>query len=297
MLSSLGLIEPLLYGLPLWAVAILIFVACLLMREVGAYIYRRVAAGRPKSEKDEKDGEDSSEPFTVGSIFGLLAFIIGLTFSIALDRYESRRLLVAEEANAISTTYLRAALLDEPYRSQIQATLREYAHSRIAPQGLWNDEMEERLKHSLALRRQLWDESRAAIMPVRETELGSYFVEAVNDTLNVGTRRQLAGRAHVPSRILDVLVLYLLVAAASLGYLMKDKQGGRRQASTVLLLLFTVAIVLILDLDRPRTGTIRVPQGALEDLVATLDREAARPVPSALPAPATATPAPAASPR
>jgi hypothetical protein len=214
--------------------------------------------------------------YVITAIFGLLAFVIGLTFSIAIERFETRRGLVAEEANAISTAYLRASLLDDPSRTQIQGTLHEYAHSRIALDGLWHDKMDAQLANSLALRKRLWDETHDALMPVRETELASYFIDAMNETLNVGTRRQMASREHIPTRILEVLLLYLVVSAVVLGYVLRGEKGGRRHTMTVLLLLFAIMFVLILDIDRPQSGSIRIPQRALDELVATLDRDMSR---------------------
>jgi hypothetical protein len=67
-------------------------------------------------------------------------------------------------------------------------------------------------------------------------------------------------------------------AAAVLGYLLGDRPGLKRQGTTALLLLFSIMIMTILDLDRPQSGAIQVPQRALEDLVATLDRDAPPPV-------------------
>jgi hypothetical protein len=269
-----GLLGPLFYALPLWGVGLLLFVVCIFAREAGALFFRRLKARDPEALDSGKDADS----YIITAIFALLAFVIGLSLSIALDRFEGRRALVVDEANAISTSYLRADLFDEPYRSQLQATLRDYARTRIAPDGLWDARMEAQLARSLALRTRLWDETRTAVYPVRETELGSYFIEAINELLNVGTRRQLAGRANIPARIIDVLFIYMIAAAAVLGYLLGDRPGLKRQATTVLLLLFTIMIMTILDLDRPQSGAIQVPQRALEELVARLDRDAPPPV-------------------
>ena len=56
----------------------------------------------------------------VGAILGLLAFLLAFTFGMAASRFETRRELVLDEANAIGTTYLRAALLPEPHRVEVR---------------------------------------------------------------------------------------------------------------------------------------------------------------------------------
>ncbi|CAN7502527.1 hypothetical protein LJR219_003493 [Phenylobacterium sp. LjRoot219] len=274
-----GVLGPILRTFPLWTMGLLLVVACMVAREAGSLFYGWQKARRPATEESRKGDADGH---IVGPIFGLLAFIIGLSFSIGESRFDARRSWVAEEATAINTSYLRASLLDEPYRSQLQATLREYAHTRIVPGGEWDERNEAQLAHSLALRQRLWDQTRAAIYPVRETDLAAYVGEAMNEVLSVGTRRQLAGRSHIPVRVIEVLVLYLLVAAWVLGYEMGDQPGLKRQATTALFALFAVMLMTIIDLDRPRTGAILVPQRALEELVATLDRDAPPP-PAAAP--------------
>lgn len=274
-----GFLDPLFHSMPLWLLGVTWFGVCLLAREAGVQLYRWRRARNPTV------GENSiaAQAHIVAAIFGLLAFVIGLTFSIALERFDTRRGLVIEEANAISTAYLRSSLLDDPDRSLMQKTLRDYAQTRIAPEGIWNEEVEAQMKHSLALRTQLWDQTRTAILPVRETDMASYFLETVNEVLNVGTRRQVAGRAHIPTRIMHVLFIYIAVAAGVLGYILGDEPGGNRAATAVLLFLFSMMIITIVDLDRPQAGALQVPQVALEELVATLQRDApaaaARPPP------------------
>src|SRR5258708_4674977 len=65
------------------------------------------------------------------SLLGLLALMVGFTFLMALTRFEARGQAVLNEANAISTTALRARLLPEPHRTEILRLLREYAQIRL----------------------------------------------------------------------------------------------------------------------------------------------------------------------
>lgn len=50
----------------------------------------------------------------VGAAMALPAFLIGVTFSIALNRHDERRALMLVEANAIGTACLRAQMLPAP---------------------------------------------------------------------------------------------------------------------------------------------------------------------------------------
>ena len=49
----------------------------------------------------------------VGATLGLLAFILAFTFGLAAARFDTRRQVLLDEANAIGTTYLRAGILPE----------------------------------------------------------------------------------------------------------------------------------------------------------------------------------------
>ena len=270
-------LNALLSMFPLWIVGLLLIAACLATRELGSYFYRRAVRRRGQVEADVEAPTKASDAdnYVITSIFGLMAFLIALTFSMALDRYDARRMLVADEANAINTTYLRAGLFDQPHSGRLQAMLREYAHSRVAPDGMWRRQMEAGIVVSRNLRTKIWAEGREAVLPVRETELASYFVEALNNMFEVAVRREQAARAHIPVRILEVLLLYLLAAAGVLGYALGNSGKGHRQAATLLIVLLAVGIVVILDIDQPRAGTIKVPQTALQELVTALDQDAA----------------------
>jgi hypothetical protein len=67
----------------------------------------------------------------IAAILGLLAFLLAFTFGMAASRFDTRRELVLDEANAIGTTYLRAALLPEPHRTEIRSLLRDYVDLRL----------------------------------------------------------------------------------------------------------------------------------------------------------------------
>ncbi len=266
-----GILDTALSVMPLWALGIAIVLACLTMRALGTAIFhwrqRRVPEGSLKATSE-------AEGYIVPAILGLLAFVLGLTYSLALDRYDTRRVLVGEEANAIGTAYLRASLLDEPDSTRLRSLLRDYAHTRVAPRGRWDEAMEAQLVRSKAMRQEIWAEARQAIYPFRESELGSYLVDGINTAINTGVEREMAGYAHIPTRIIDNMFFYLMVASAILGYMLGQEKPLRRHSAFLLIVLFSFTIVLILDIDQPRSGTVIVPQGPMEELVAQMDRDA-----------------------
>ena len=71
----------------------------------------------------------------VGSLLGLMAFLLAVTMGLAADRFDARRGLVVAEANAIGKTYLQADYLPDPQAEQMREHLREYLPLRIASTG------------------------------------------------------------------------------------------------------------------------------------------------------------------
>lgn len=114
---------------PVISVAAFVLVLMAAAASVGAALKtshekRQVATG-------EASGE-GQEAYIVSAVLGLLALLMGFTFSLAVDRYETRRALVLEEANAIGTAWLRAQLLEAPHRDRIGGILIAYADNRLA---------------------------------------------------------------------------------------------------------------------------------------------------------------------
>jgi hypothetical protein len=110
-------------ALPLWGLFLVIVVLVLFSIEGGHRLgrYRRT---RSEQEKDAPVGA------MVGSTLGLLAFMLAFTFGMAASRFDTRKSLVLDEANAIGTTYLRAAMLPDR-RGEVRGLLRDYVDARL----------------------------------------------------------------------------------------------------------------------------------------------------------------------
>ena len=110
--------------LPIWGVFLATMAVVLLAVEGG---FRLGQYRRRRSEQEDRPpvGE------MVAATLALLAFMLAFTFGLAASRFDVRRGLVIDEANAIGTTYLRAGLLPEPHRSDVRSLLREYVDVRL----------------------------------------------------------------------------------------------------------------------------------------------------------------------
>jgi hypothetical protein len=260
--------EPLSFTrLPLWVISIAFFIGLVVAREIGKYL-----RDRRGPSLDGKEGD----AFAMTSVLGLLALLIGFTFSIALSRYEARRELVVQEANAIGTTWLRLQLLDPTDRERMAPLLRRYVDARIEfGQARTAEEEIEQYKATESLQARYWSELMGVIGPFRDTPRAALLVATTNDSIDLAAERFATRQAHVPPRILRFLTLFALLAAGMVGY----ERGTQRKATSMLFLLLTLAVTLVIDLDRPSTGITNVPQGPMLDL-----RDSMAPVSGAAPA-------------
>jgi hypothetical protein len=244
--------------MPLWLLGLLLFLAFSAAREIGhALGERRRARLAPDA------GDQAGDDFTLTSVLGLLALLIAFTFSLALQRYDSRRELVISEANALGTTWLRTQLLDEPDRARLQGLLRQYVDLRLEF-GQASNESAERstYRKAEAMQGQIWGTLMQAVAPYRTTPLAAMLVSTTNESIDLAASRMAAREAHTPARILRVLLIYALISAATIGY----HKGRHRIATAVFFVLLALAATLIMDLDRPASGGIHVSQQPMIDL-------------------------------
>src|SRR6185369_10400265 len=87
--------------LPLWGVFFVTLLLVFISEESGFRFGRKRILG-------EGEPKDPSLGSMVGATLGLLAFMLAFTFGMASARYDTRRQLIRDEANAIQTAYLRA---------------------------------------------------------------------------------------------------------------------------------------------------------------------------------------------
>lgn len=228
---------------------------------VGALVGAASRRFRPREESD-----DSQVGYVVSAVLGLLALLMGFTFSLAVDRYDARRLLVLEEANAIGTAYLRAQLLEEPHRARMSDLLVRYTDNRIAlakadPGG---PEIAQRMAANDALITDIWAATSAAFDTIKGIDFSSTFVDSINHVVDLDASRKIARAARVPFAVTVVLLVYLIVTAGVLGYVLERGRG--RLAAGFLLGLLTLSLVLIIDINRPTGGNVTESQLPMEQL-------------------------------
>jgi len=246
-----GVLEQWLLTDPLWRI-LLVLVACLVVATYAGRFARRLL--RRDAAAADKEGS-GQEGYVVSAVMGLLALLIGFTFAMAIDRYDTRRQQVLLEANAIGTTYLRTQLLDEPHRTRIGGLLIAYTDNRIVlAQELPGPRQRRLLAENDRLITDLWTATVAAFPTIEARPFSNSFVDAMNLTIDMDTARKTARRAHVPPQVLVLLFLYQIAVAATLGYVLVGRSGYPTAA--LVMLLFALSVTLVIDIDRATSGTV-----------------------------------------
>jgi hypothetical protein len=200
---------------------------------------------------------------------GLLALMIGFTFSMALSRYDSRKAAVLNESNAIGTAILPAQLLPEAQARASAELLARYARIRLTLGTIGYDEARrvDAVRQSLALQNDLWREAVAAsATDTHSTPIGLY-VQALNDVIDMHEKRLTALGNHVPETVVLLLYLIALTATGFTGYGAGLAGDGERGSKLVMALLIATVLILVIDLDRPYRGLVTVSQQPMLDLI------------------------------
>jgi len=210
----------------------------------------------------------------LGAVMTLLALLLGFTYAMSQARFETRRELVVEEANAIGTTYLRAKALPEPRSSQIQELLRQYLALRVeitikiddTPEKIREIDNRSKQLHSL-----IWSHA-SALARESPNAITSIFLQALNEMIDLHSKRLAAFRNRVPFSIYLVLLIVSVITLWLVGYYFGRRQRGRILTTVVVLLLASV-MWLIMDLDQPTRGSIKASQQSLIELHQDLSQE------------------------
>ncbi len=249
---------------PLWGLFIATVILLLVFIELGFRI------GRFRHERSSKE-QAAPVGATVGAILGLLAFTMAFTFGMAASRFDVRKQLVLDEANAVNTAYLRAELLPQPYRDEIQSLLREYVDVRLEAIAHL-DKLAAGVARSEELHRLLWKQA-VAVVEKYPGPASSTFIPSLNLVIELHAKRVTAGmRNRIPQTIWSSLYLLAFLAMMAMGY-HAGLSGSQRSIATIFqALAFSAVLLLIADLDRPQEGLLKVGQEAMADVQTTMKK-------------------------
>ncbi len=260
------------YGLSSWTITLSLLALMLLAMEAGSRVGRR--------SQGTSNAESRSQISTVlTSLLGILALLLGFTFSIALDRYNGRSLAVVNEANAIGTAFLRTDLLPEPARSDTRRAFADYTGVRVRMSVLTWNQKEERialLARVLELQDELWRRAAEVSQQAPDAATTGLYVQSLNDMIDAYSSNLAELLRHVPHLVMLLLFAAFIVSGGMIGY--SAGLAGNRPARATYLMVCVIVLLMymVMDLDRPHRGIIQVSSQSLVDLQKSIDDSVSR---------------------
>jgi len=246
-------------SLPTWGMFLMMLVI-VLSAEILGY---RLARYRIRKSDQVVEGPISS---VVGAVMGLLAFMLAFTFSMSAGRFDTRKQLLLDDVNAISTTSMRAQLLPEPHDSECRELLRRYVDIRVklTPEP---EVIARSLEAAKEIQLELWKHAMDLAKSDMNSDIGALFVESLNEMFILhNSRVTVALLYRIPPVIWYVLIMLTALSMAGVGY-----QFGLTGRLSILVHLilgisFSLVVTLIADLDKPTSNMLQVSRKPMLEL-------------------------------
>jgi hypothetical protein len=232
--------------------AIGLFIGMVVLLELGRQL------GRRRHRRDE-EGSRAGLGAVEGAVFALMGLLIAFTFSGAASRFDGRREMIIEEANAIGTAWLRLDLLPVDTQADLRASFRNYLDYRIRAYAKVPDmeAVQKELDLAAAEQAAIWRQAVAACKDA-PAPLTALLIPALNQMFDVASARLANTQLHPPPIIFLMLAGLALMSSLLAGYAM----AGSRSRSWIHILGFALimaaTVYVILDLEFPRLGVIRI---------------------------------------
>jgi hypothetical protein len=233
--------------------AIALFAGMLLMIELG----RRVG-GRQRAKIMQ--GGAAGVGAVEAAIFALLGLLVAFTFQGAAARFDGRRSLISQEANNIGTAWLRIDLMPPGAQPAMRDLFRQYLDSRLGTYRKLPDlaAATAEMEHTARLQTEIWNLAVSSGKGEGSNIIAVTLIPALNQMFDIVTTRTMAAHTHPPA-VVFVMLGFLACASA---FFAGHGMSGSKTRSWVHILGFAavlaVTVFVILDLEFPRLGLIRV---------------------------------------
>jgi hypothetical protein len=233
------------------------------------------AARRRRAPGD--GGEERFAGELMGAVLGLLAFLLALTFDMAVDRYSERQDLAREAVESIRTAWLSAAYAEAPERDALREALRAYVESALVPLGR-SDELTPLLERADAALSAMVNAGERIGRGTAVTDVHAQVVANVQEVTSLHHRRVALGtRSRTPRGVIVTLYVVMAIAMFMIGWAAGERNERRFPSVLAFALSFSAVVMLISALDRPRNHLVDENQQLLRELGAWMDARARGP--------------------
>lgn len=201
-----------------------------------------------------------------GAMLGILGLLLGFALSMAIARWDTRGDVIGDEANAIGTLALRAGLLEKPLREELRGALLSYTDARVVLGRVRDDPDALRMAQSESERLHvvIWSVVESANRPSTSNATLASLIGSANAVIDFHELRLSSLENHLPSALFYLL---LSLSAGSVAFLAWSFGAASHRGRTPMMLLaiFVGAVLLlIMDVNRPQRGIIKVGVAPLE---------------------------------
>ena len=202
-----------------------------------------------------------------GAVFALLGLVLAFAISGALQRFDERKQLILQEANAISTAYDRLDLLESPAGLELKSALKAYLRARIALYregisfSLWQGAevaSDEHLARLSKLKTAIWEKAVTACAPGDKKPVCILILPSLGSMFDIARLRDGANERHPPHAVYVMLFGLGLGGSLLAGFGMAATKNRSWVHSVIFAAALAVALFLVTDLEYPRLGIIRV---------------------------------------
>lgn len=215
---------------------------------------------RARHQKGSVETDSDGLGVVDGAVFGLMGLLLAFTFSGAATRFDTRRVLVVDEANAIGTAWLRVDLLPTADQPAVRKKFEEYVDSRLDSYKVVANETAFRagLARSGELQGELWKLAVASSQKAPTTVPGMLLLPALNEMFDIVNTRSGHMLMHPPAIVYVLLIIVLGLCGVLAGYRMGSTDNWSKLHRLSFVFILGITYYVIIDLEYPRIGLMRV---------------------------------------
>ena len=233
--------------------ALALFAAMVAFLEIGRWVGKRKLAQHGEAGRKGVGVVD-------GAVYSLLALLIGFAFSDAASRFHHRRELLINQVEAIHAAYERVDLVPAAYQEPVRGAFRRYLDAVLftydQPPG---SEREEKAREQVAqARTQLWRLAVTAVTSEGGEQARMLLLPSSTEMFGAVEQERLARRVHAPPMVFVMIILMALVASVFAGFALAPDKRRSWMFIFGVAGAVSLAIFVIIDLEFPRAGLIRV---------------------------------------
>jgi hypothetical protein len=221
---------------------------------VGLDAGRRI--GRRMNVKKDDVGTGAAE----GVIFAVFGLIVAFTFSASASRFNDRRKLIVEQANALGTATLRLDALDPADRTPIRQKMLQWVQIAQNLSASAGDEAARNnaINQAGQLQSDVWHLAAAAVEKKQQPALWPFVMSPINDWTDLSSTRQAEDNLGAPPAVMPTLIVMSLVTSLLAGFHMSRYTRQSPLHSLAFAGVVSFLMLVIFDMNHPRSGLIQL---------------------------------------